>query len=125
VGEGQISYAGPGALERAELARQILRERLSDYEISELRFDLIGVNAIHGELLSQKHGEPYEVRLRAAGRAGTMKVATMVPREVEALYTNGPSGGGGVTGSMKEMVAILSTLIPREAASSRVDFEVS
>ena len=125
VGEGQISYAGPGALARAELAREILRERLGDYEISELRFDLIGVNSIHGELLSKKQCKPYEVRLRAAGRAETMKVATMIAREVEALYTNGPSGGGGVTGFTKERVAILSTLIPQAAASYRIDYEVS
>ena len=125
VGEGQISYAGPGALARAELAREVLRERLGDYEISELRFDLIGVNSIHGELLSKKQCEPYEVRLRAAGRAETMKVATMIAREVEALYTNGPSGGGGVTGFTKERVAILSTLIPQAAASYRIDYEVS
>ena len=48
VGEGQISYAGPGALERAELAQEVLTERLRSYRLDELRFDLIGVNAIHG-----------------------------------------------------------------------------
>jgi hypothetical protein len=125
VGEGQISYAGPGAVARAELARQILAERLVDYDLSELRFDLIGVNSIHGELLSKKQCEPSEVRLRTVGRAGTMKAAAMVPREVEALYTNGPSGGGGVNGFTKEMIAILSTLMPRSEALYKIDYEDS
>lgn len=69
VGEGQISYAGPGALARGRLAREIVRERLAltGVAVSELRCDLIGVDALHGEALSAG-GEPYEVRLRVAGR---------------------------------------------------------
>ncbi len=125
IGEGQISYAGPGAVARAELAHQILAERLGGCGLNELRFDLMGINSIHGEMLSKKPCEPYEVRLRAAGRAETMRAARMVPREVEALYTNGPSGGGGVTGSTKETIAVLSTLIPRSSAPYRIEYEVS
>ncbi len=125
VGEAQISYAGPGAVARAELARQILDERLGSYSLSELRFDFIGMNSIHGVRLSQKQCEPYEVRLRVAGRAQSMKAATMIPREVEALYTNGPAGGGGVVGSTREIIAIGSTLVPRAMAQHKIQYEVS
>ena len=38
---------------------------------------------------------PYEVRLRVAARAPTAELAAIVGEEVEALYTNGPAGGGG------------------------------
>ena len=50
IGEGQISYAGPGALARGRLALEIVRERLelTGVAASELRFDLIGVDALHG-----------------------------------------------------------------------------
>ena len=53
VGEGQISYAGPGALARGRLARDVVRERLAltGVATSELRCDLIGVDALHGEVL--------------------------------------------------------------------------
>ena len=125
VGEAQISYAGPGAVARAELARQILDERLGSCSLSELRFDFIGMNSIHGVRLSQKQCEPYEVRLRVAGRAQSMKAATMIPREVEALYTNGPAGGGGVVGSTREIIAIGSTLVPRAMAQHKIQYEVS
>jgi hypothetical protein len=125
VGEAQISYAGSTAVRRAELARTILEERLRASEISELRFDLIGIDAIHGEDLSPKGTQPYEVRLRAAGRSNSMRTAALVPREVEALYTNGPAGGGGVTGSTRETIAIASVLIPRELVSHQIHFEVS
>ena len=54
VGEGQISYAGPGALARGRLALDIVRERLALTGVSttEMRVDLIGVDALHGEKLS-------------------------------------------------------------------------
>ena len=45
VGEGQISYAGPNAVARARLALEIVRERLTltGVDITESRFDLIGI----------------------------------------------------------------------------------
>lgn len=122
-GEGQISYAGPGALARATLAQQILAERLSARGLGELRFDLIGVNAIHGASLSKMECEPYEVRLRATARAESAKLAALIPREVEALYTNGPAGGGGVTGMTKEVVGVLPTFVPRQLAPHTIHME--
>jgi len=123
IGEGQISYAGPNALRRAELAQEVLAERLGGKEISELRFDFIGLNSIHGSQLSGVGTEPYEVRLRAAGRASLHREASRISREVEALYTNGPAGGGGCAGSTKEVIAIHSALISREAIAYDVHYE--
>jgi hypothetical protein len=125
VGEGQISYAGPGALSRARLAKEILEERLCNGPIQELRFDLIGVDSIHGAHLSRADCEPYEVRLRVAGRDRSRVKAALVPREVEALYTNGPAGGGGVAISIRETIAMLSTLVPRELVRPKIHLEVS
>jgi hypothetical protein len=123
IGEGQISYAGPNALRRAELARDILAERLGGGDFSELRFDLIGLNSIFSSQLSSETPEPHELRLRAVGRAATQRAGNRVPREVEALYTNGPAGGGGAAGSTKEVIAIHSVLIPREAIAHHVHYE--
>ena len=54
IGEGQISYAGAGALARGRLALDIVRERLALTNVvaSQLRFDIIGLNALHGDRLS-------------------------------------------------------------------------
>jgi hypothetical protein len=118
VGEGQISYAGPGARARGELALDIVEERLklTGVRASELRFDLIGVNSLHGDRLSGNGGrhEPYEVRVRVVGRTDSLNEAVRIGSEVETLYTNGPAGGGGVTKSAREVVGILSTYIPRD-----------
>ena len=55
-GEGQISYAGPGALARGRLALEIVKERLRliGLQAEELRFDLIGVDAILGPKLPRR-----------------------------------------------------------------------
>ena len=125
IGEGQISYAGPNALRRAELARDILVERLATGNISELRFDIMGLSSIHGQRLSAGAPVPYEVRLRAAGRATSQQSAARIPREIEALYTNGPAGGGGASGSTKEVIAIHSALIPRDAIRDKLNVRIS
>ena len=69
VGEGQISYAGPGAVARARLALDVVAERLriAGVACSELRLDVVGVNALHGDARSAGC-EPYEVRARVAAR---------------------------------------------------------
>ncbi len=127
IGEGQISYAGAGARARAELAGGIVRARLAiaGVETSEVRCDLIGIDAIHGPALSTAAGaqEPYEVRLRVAGRAATPEQAARIGNEVETLYTNGPAGGGGATRVVREVLAVQSTFIPRDSVRPRVAIE--
>jgi hypothetical protein len=113
VGEGQISYAGPGAAARGRLALDIVRERLAltGVRMSESRFDLIGADALHGV----GHGRdctPYEVRVRVAGRTDSFVEASRIGEEVETLYTNGPGGGGGAWKATREVIAIASALAP-------------
>jgi hypothetical protein len=124
IGEGQISYAGPGALARGRLALDIVRERLklTGVSTSELRFDLIGVDALHGAQVSAHANEPYEVRVRVSGRTENLREAVRIGNEVETLYTNGPAGGGGAWKSARDVVAVASVLLPRELAKPRVQF---
>jgi len=116
IGEGQISYAGLGAQARGQLALDVLKERLAGSKALDSRFELIGLNAIHGDHLANLATgyTPYEVRARAAMRVATRAEAELVAHEVEALYPNGPASGGGVTQSVREVIAAASVLIPRE-----------
>ena len=124
IGEGQISYAGPGALARGRLALDIVRERLrlTGVAASELRFDLIGVDSLHGAQISSHANEPYEVRVRVTGRTDNLREAIRIGNEVETLYTNGPAGGGGAFKSARDVVAVASVLLPRELARPQVQF---
>jgi Acyclic terpene utilisation family protein AtuA len=124
VGEGQISYAGPGALARGRLALDIVRERLKLAGViaNELRFELIGVDSLHGAEVSAPGNEPNEVRVRVAGRTENLREAVRIGNEVETLYTNGPAAGGGAFKSAREVVAVASVLLPRELARPQVQF---
>lgn len=126
VGEGQMSYAGPGAVARARLALDIVRERLllTGVRTTEERFELIGVDAV------RRGGEPdaapdlREVRIRVTARTDSMAEAIRVGNEVESLYTNGPAGGGGAWKSAREVIAVVSTLLPQGLAEATVHMEV-
>ncbi len=123
VGEGQISYAGPGAEARGRLALEILEKRLvaTHHRFSETRGELIGIDAI----LSGGTPGDYavrDVRLRFAARADSLADARIIGDEVESLYLNGPAAGGGASKSVREIVAIVSTLIPENLVSPHIDF---
>ena len=125
IGEGQISYAGPGAVNRGQLALDIVKERLEfmGVKMQENRYDLMGVDSLHGEKLSAGH-DPYEVRVRVTGRTETMAEAVRIGNEVETLYTNGPAGGGGAWKSAREVVAMVSVIVPDSVVNYSVQYEV-
>jgi hypothetical protein len=126
IGEGQISYGGPGALARAQLARDVVLERLTLMNVmyEDIRAELIGVDALHGAELGRRvSAEPWEVRLRVAARCVDKSDAVRIGNEVETLYTNGPYGGGGATKGVRQVVAVASLLLPRSAVNVQIHLE--
>lgn len=124
LAEGEISYAGPRAEGRARLAAEVLRERLAG--IGPLRVDLLGVSSLFADdagrwLAQQAPGDAQDVRLRVATRHAERGVAERLAREVTALYTCGPAGGGGVRTSLRPTLGLMSCLLPREAAPARFE----
>lgn len=126
IGEGQISYAGAGALARARLALEIVKERcaLTGIAASEWRHDIMGVNALHRGPGVGQGAEPAEVRIRVVGRTETMAQAVRIGNEVETLYTNGPAGGGGASKSARAVVAVASVLVPAGLPDPQLHWQV-
>ncbi len=120
IGEGQMSYGGPGAVARAELAREVVLKRLElmGVKMQDVRAELIGMDSLHGP---RSRVEPWEVRLRVVARCEERSEAVRVGNEVETLYTNGPSGGGGASKSVRQVVAVASLLLPRDAVNPRIE----
>ena len=56
-----------------------------------------------------------------AGAAATGARAEAVGQEVETLLTNGPQGGAGDFGSVREILAVQSVLLPRSLVKTRVE----
>jgi hypothetical protein len=103
LAEGEISYAGPRAEQRARLAAQVL----------------IGVCSVFNDdagrtLAGQATGGGRDVRLRVAASHVNQRVAERLVREVTALYTCGPAAGGGIRTTLTARLNNFSCLVPRE-----------
>jgi hypothetical protein len=125
LAEGEISYAGRGAEARARLAAQVLQERLAG--CGPLRIDLLGVASVFGDdagrwLAAQPVGQSRDVRLRVAMNHPDRSVAQRLPREVTALYTCGPAGGGGVRTGLRARLGTVSCALARELVPARFEF---
>ena len=81
----------------------------------------MGIDSLYGEKISSRseNATPIEIRLRVAARTKDQRTAERIGEEVEALYTNGPYGGGGAYKSVRDIISIASILIPSE------QFEIS
>jgi hypothetical protein len=125
VGEGEISYAGRGCIARARLAADIVKSRLDTIGIvpADLRFDLIGLDAVHRGRKARVD-DPNEVRLRVAARVSSADEAERVGREVTGLYLNGPAGGGGARRHAFEQIAIRSDYVPRDLVRPAIEWTV-
>lgn len=123
IGDGELSYGGPGCLARAKLALAILQERLeltANGLFDELKFDLVGCNSLFWAS-DYRYDTPSEVRIRVAGRAATRAAADLIGNEVEALYTNGPAGGCGAVSRTREVVSVASILVDRRDVKLQVE----
>jgi len=126
IGEDMFFYAGAGALERARLADTILTERFKmvDLDATELRIDLLGVSAIHGEM-STDSADPYEVGVRVAARTNTRAEAMKIGREVDGMAVSGIAHTGKRVPfgeRVREVIGIWSTLVDENAVTPEVQF---
>lgn len=124
IGEGEVSFGGIDAVARAKLAAQVVEERLrmQGFTYDDYRVDLIGMSSLHGA--AEERPEPYEVRLRVAGRARTRAAAGAVGFEVRSMHMHGPGGAGGGQGPrVREVLAVRSVLLPRELVRPEVVLE--
>ena len=124
-GEGEISYAGRNAEARARLAMEIMEKRMG--ALMPLRFDLIGVSSILGDdnntmLNSAPKGESQDLRLRVAGQHQDPVEIDRLLRELTALWTGGPAGGGGVRVNKRRRLSTQSCLVERALAPASFYF---
>ncbi|MBT2302759.1 DUF1446 domain-containing protein [Variovorax paradoxus] len=123
LAEGEISYAGARAEARARLAADILRKRLAGLA---LRVDLIGAISIFADdagcmLDALPESGARDVRLRVAATHEDRGEAERLTREVMALYTCGPAGGGGVRTALTPRLNTRSCLLPRALVPVRFE----
>ena len=126
LAEAGVSYAGPGAQARAELAGRIVDERMRSVHASNapVRVDVIGAASLHATT-RRYHDEAEDVRLRCAQRASSNEQAELLLWEVESLLCCGPAGGGGFRGSITPSVITYSASLARDEVTTRTEIIVA
>lgn len=140
---GTLVYSWPDALEKAQAADRILRERLDNLG---LKFDTIltefvGVNATHGELgtrtsLSASNGSTHadkdvrvpsdipEVQFRIGVRGQNKADVERFTKEIAPLILTGPPAVTGFAGGrpkVEEIMAYFPALIPKSLIETKVE----
>lgn len=126
---GQLTYTGPDAVEKAELAAQILFDRVALYGKpipEENRFvEIFGTNVCYKGIVKQDQA-PAEVLLRVGAKSYDKDQLNLLGREVAPLITSGPVGVTGFAGGRPratEIVGYWPALIDKTKVTTTVTVE--
>ena len=122
---GTLVYSWPDALEKAQLADRVLRERLDTMglKFDSLLTEFVGVSSTHGPL-SVQVGEAPEVQLRIGVRSPDRKTVERFTREIAPLVLNGPPSVTGFAGGrpkVEEIVAYWPALVDKTVVQTKVE----
>ena len=122
---GSLVYSAPQALEKAQAADRIVRDRVNQLglKFDDMYTEFFGVNACHGPAAAPNPCPP-EVQLRIGVRGQNRKAVDRFTRELIPLVLNGPPTGTGFGEGrppVREVVAYWPALIPRDLIQTRVE----
>ena len=127
---GSLVYSWPDALDKAELADRVLRERLDrlDLRFDQVLTEFVGASATHGplaakDLASIRESLP-EVQLRIGVRGDDRNAIERFTREIAPLVLNGPPSVTGFAGGrpkVEEIVAYWPALVDKKVVTAKVE----
>ncbi len=123
---GTLVYSWPDALEKAQLADRVLRERLDrlGLHFDELLTEFVGASATHGSLAGTAGSEAPEIQLRVGVRSDDRAAVERFTREIAPLVLNGPPSVTGFAGGrpkVEEIVAYWPALIDKSVVQTHVE----
>ena len=123
---GTLVYSWPDALEKAQLADRILRERLErlGLHFDEILTEFVGASATHGPLAGKTGSDAPEIQLRVGVRSDDRATVERFTREIAPLVLNGPPGVTGFAGGrpkVEEIVAYWPALIDKTVVQTHVE----
>lgn len=123
---GTLVYSWPDALEKAQLADRVLRERLDRLGLAfeKILTEFVGVNATHGPLSPIGSLDAPEVQLRVGVRSDDRATVERFTREIAPLVLNGPPSVTGFAGGrpkVEEIVAYWPALIDKGVIRPHVE----
>jgi hypothetical protein len=126
---GTLVYSWPDAVEKAQMADRILRERLDRIgaRFDEIRTEFVGWNSTHGHLAGPPAADMPEVELRVGVRGQDRNAVEAFTRELAPLILTGPPSVTGFAGGrprVQEVVAYWPALIDRREIEPHLSVEV-
>lgn len=125
---GTLVYSWPEAVEKAQAADRILRERLDrlGLKFDQILTEFVGVSSTHGVLATRgaDDREVPEVQLRIGVRGDSRKDVERFTREIAPLVLNGPPSVTGFAGGrpkVEEIVAYWPALIDKSVITTNVE----
>ena len=128
MGEAEMSYAGPNALKRAQLAIDVLKSRCRDIGTNNpIRYDIVGTMSVHSgdhedNTNLSKYSDDGDYRIRIATCGHDKEIVERVNQEVLSLYCSGPAAGGGFRQHLTDQVQTASILVARNKITPKVNF---
>lgn len=121
---GSLVYSWPDAMEKAQMADRILRERLDNLglKFDQVLTEFVGATSTHGALAGDGHDAP-EVMFRIGVRGTNRADVERFTREIVPLVLNGPPSVTGFAGGrpkVEEVVAYWPALLDKRAVSTAV-----
>ena len=121
---GQLTYAWPDALEKAQKADYIVRRRIEylGLKFAEIHTEYIGYNACHGTTAPPIE-EPNEVVFQIGVKGKNRNDMNVFSREVVPLVLTGPptvTGFGGGRPKVREIIAYWPALLKKEVIQYKV-----
>ena len=122
---GSLVYSWPDAMEKAEAANRILRERLDrlGLKFDQVLSEFVGANATHGHLAGDGREAP-EVQFRIGVRGDDRASVERFTREIAPLVLNGPPSVTGFAGGrpkVEEVIAYWPALIDKRVVTTHVE----
>ena len=122
---GTLVYVWPDAIEKAQVADRVLRQRLDrlGLRFDEIYTEFLGATATHGALAGDGRDAP-EVQLRVGVRSSDRAMVERFTREIAPLVLNGPPSVTGFAGGRpktEEVVAYWPALIDKREITTQVE----
>lgn len=121
---GSLVYAWPDAMEKAQMADRVLRERLDRLGLTfdQILTEFVGATSTHGSLAGDGRDAP-EVQFRIGVRGDNRADVERFTREIAPLVLNGPPSVTGFAGGrpkVEEIVAYWPALLDKRAVTTSV-----
>ena len=127
---GQLTVAGPDAVEKAQLCADIIFERVAmdgvTFTDEEKFVEIVGTNVCHAGIVPAPE-QPAEVVLRLGARSDDEAKLNRLGKEIVPVVTSGPPGVTGYAGGRPKASAIISywpALLGKDKVKTNVSVEV-